>query len=204
MIGLLNYGLGNIKAFGNIFEKLDLPWGIISDPSEVASASHLVLPGVGAFDEAMDLFNLSGLRTCVETRVAEGVPILGICVGMQMMANSSDEGKRPGLGWIEGHVSKIDNIGKENAYPLPHMGWNTTRLQSSSEPYVSLLDNKEFYFLHSYYFVPADRNVIVAETQYTNLIPAVIRKENIFGMQCHPEKSHDAGVNFLNFFARIN
>ncbi|MDC1188026.1 imidazole glycerol phosphate synthase subunit HisH [Gammaproteobacteria bacterium] len=203
MIGIIGYGLGNAFAFANIYKKLDVPFRILQKPEDFAGVTKLILPGVGAFDHAMDLFTNSGMREKVEDLVLnKNMPILGVCVGMQMMANSSEEGDCEGLGWIEGKVIKFKSEYLKPGSPLPHMGWNklTTIGENSL---LNGLNNSMFYFLHSYYFTPNNSLGLIGTTDYGISFCSVIKKNNIYGMQCHPEKSHESGVIFLKNFSEL-
>ena len=150
MIGILNYGLGNIKAFSNIYKSLDIPYKVISKREELVDIKKIILPGVGAFDNAMNKFNQSGLRESVEKMVLKDeIPILGVCVGMQILGNTSEEGFLKGLGWINGDIKKIQ-FDKTNSLPLPHMGWNDVNTKSNSKLFFELELDLSFYFLHSF------------------------------------------------------
>lgn len=195
---IIDYGIGNVKAFKNIYEKSNINVEIGKEKSQLENATHLILPGVGAFDWAMSQLNKSGLREILDRLVLERkIPILGVCVGMQMMASQSEEGILPGLNWIKGKVLKFNkNI------ILPHMGWNDIKVSTKSELFNNI-ENFEFYFLHSYYYQIEDNKNILATSEYGQVFNSVIYKENIFGTQFHPEKSHENGIKILKNFLEI-
>ncbi len=197
-ICIVDYGIGNIKAFKNIYDKLNINVEIASKKEQFVNATHLILPGVGTFDWAMSKLNESGLRETLDRLVLEKkIPILGICVGMQIMASQSEEGVLSGLNWIEGKVLKLDKD-----IILPHMGWNNVKLSNKSDLFNNI-ENFEFYFLHSYYYKTEDDKYILSMSKYGNLFTSAIYKENIFGTQFHPEKSHKNGIKILENFLKI-
>lgn len=203
MIGIVDYGLGNIQAFVNIYKKSNLAAHVVSTPDGMRKSDRLILPGVGSFDWAMSRLNDSGLREILdELVIQERRPILGICVGMQMMADSSDEGDAKGLGWIGGHVTKFDHKGFEQATHLPHMGWNDTLPRAGEPLFTKLESGARFYFLHSYFFVPNDVSHSIAVTDYGGKFASSVRRDNVCGVQFHPEKSHSWGIQLLQNFAR--
>jgi glutamine amidotransferase len=204
MIAIVDYGLGNIKAFANVYKRLNIPFSIASTPGLLEQADKIVLPGVGAFDEAMGLLQRSGLREPLEERVrGRGVPVLGICVGMQMLANSSEEGSEPGLGWIDGVVRKFEVEMLTHKTRLPHMGWNQVEPARES-PLTTGLDSKGgFYFLHSYYFECARPADVLAESEYGTRFACAVNSGNVFGVQFHPEKSHSNGMRLLQNFGEM-
>lgn len=202
MIGIVNYGSGNINAIANIYKRLNISASMAATPREILSAEKLILPGVGAFDQTMRRLDESGLRPTLEKMVIENkVPVLGICVGMQIMAESSEEGIRSGLGWIAGHVKRFDASRSRPGLQLPHMGWNDIRLRDQSSLFANLETQARFYFLHSYYFEPSREEAILAETCYGRAFAASVRSENVVGVQFHPEKSHQWGIQLLKNFA---
>lgn len=204
MIAILDYGLGNIKAFGAVFHKLGVEYRFARNASEVSSATKIVLPGVGAFDKAMSLLCESGMREAVMERVTiHNAPILGICVGMQILAERSDEGSLAGLGLIQGAVRSIASLEGASGRDLPHMGWNTVQFVPGEPLAEGLTDPSEFYFLHSYYFDCARPQDVVARVGYGTSFPCAVRKDNIRGVQFHPEKSHHNGVMILKNFAEL-
>jgi len=203
MIAVLNYGLGNIQAFVNIYSRLGIPVSVAHAPEELLEARKIILPGVGAFDWAMDRLNRSGLRAALEEAVlGRQVPVLGICVGMQMMAQGSEEGVAPGLGWIPGYVRRFEESRLAGATRLPHMGWNDV-LPRHDHPLWAGLESPRFYFLHSYFFAQTEDSDIFGTTDYGGNFTSVVGRKNILGVQFHPEKSHNWGVNLLNNFAAI-
>lgn len=204
MIAIVDYGLGNVRAFANVYKKLDLPFVIASKPADLEGASRIILPGVGAFDQAMRLLEESGLRGPLEAMViGRGVPVLGICVGMQMLAHSSEEGTLPGLGWIEGEVRKFDASDLAHRTRLPHMGWNQIRPLGENRLLEGLEDGSRFYFLHSYYFQCRNGRDSAAETEYGKTFSCAVSSRNIHGVQFHPEKSHQNGILLLRNFGRL-
>ena len=195
---IVDYGIGNIKAFKNIYDKLNINVEIASKKEQFVNATHLILPGVGTFDWAMSKLNESGLRETLDGLVLEKkIPILGICVGMQIMASQSEEGVLSGLNWIEGKILKLDKD-----IILPHMGWNNIKLSNKSDLFNNI-ENFEFYFLHSYYYKTKDDKHILSMSKYGNSFTSAIYKENIFGTQFHPEKSHKNGIKILENFLKI-
>ncbi len=202
MIAILGYGLGNIKAFSNIYRELNIPCVVAEDRATLAAADRIILPGVGSFDHAMQRLKASGLyETLEEAVVGLGKPVLGICVGMQMLARSSDEGSEPGLGWIDGEVAKITFPEGMPRGLLPHMGWSTITPRAD-EPLLEGLDAEMgFYFLHSYRFVCNDPADVIATADYAMPFHCAVRRGNVHGVQFHPEKSHHNGIRLLKNFA---
>lgn len=203
MIRIVDYGLGNVQAFLNVYKRI----GIAAERAKVASdldgARHIILPGVGSFDHAMERFNSSGMRDPLERLVAGGdTRVLGICVGMQMMAESSDEGVLPGLGWVPGHVKRFHADPAMQSLPMPHMGWNDVEPTGDSGLFEAVDGGQRFYFLHSYYFACTTPTNVIARTRYGSEFDCAVRKGQVFGVQFHPEKSHGWGVSLLRNFAR--
>lgn len=203
MITIVNYGLGNIRAFGNIYRRLGVEVQEAKTPDELRRADKIILPGVGAFDWAMTRLNDSGLRETLDERVLQqNVKVLGVCVGMQMMAIRSDEGCLPGLGWIAANVVRFNTDMLKSRICLPHMGWNDIHF-SGSEPLLRGLVSPRFYFLHSYYMDPFSRDDVIATARYGLEFTAAVRSGNVYGTQFHPEKSHHWGIGLLKNFAEL-
>jgi len=167
MISIVDYGVGNVQAIANIYKRLGISTILATSAEELNHGERIILPGVGAFDWAMTKLNRSGMRAAVEHAIMrDGKPILGICVGMQMLARKSDEGKLEGLGWIEGEVRKFD-VSKFSAQThLPHMGWNDVQARADCKLFKDFDAEVRFYFLHSYYFLPSKQENVVATTNY--------------------------------------
>lgn len=203
MIGIVDYGLGNVRAFENIYRRLGIAAGPVRTVAELSAATRLILPGVGAFDWAMSRLTESGMTEALNDRVlSDGVPILGICVGMQIMAHTSDEGHAAGLGWIPGRVERFRDEWFDTRTHLPHMGWNNVELAGAPSLFNGILEPR-FYFLHSYFFRPADESHVVGRTDYGQVFASALRRGNIWATQFHPEKSHDWGVGLLRNFAEV-
>lgn len=203
MLSLVDYGLGNIRAFANVYKRLNIPFEIASDVQALRRAQRLVLPGVGAFDWAMNKLNQSGMRdTLDELVLGQKRPVIGICVGMQMMAKGSEEGREPGLGWLDADVRRLTAPRSNERVLLPHMGWNDAA-PARSHPLFSGLDDPRFYFLHSFYFAPRAEGTALARTFYHQNFTSAAAEGNVIGVQFHPEKSHDWGVRLLKNFAGL-
>jgi glutamine amidotransferase len=204
LITIIDYGSGNISAIGNIYERLNIDYKIAKSPSEIIGAHKLFLPGVGAFDETMILLENSGFRKALDIEVLiNKVPIIGICVGMQVLGVSSEEGKLPGLGYIKGHVKRLDENLIMNKPSLPHMGWNDISLIYQSPLFEDIDTEIGFYFLHSFYFECDNYSDIMATTEYGQSFASAINHKNVYGIQFHPEKSHHNGVSLLKNFANL-
>jgi glutamine amidotransferase len=203
MITIIDYGSGNIRAIANIYEKLNIPHKIAIRPDEIIGASKLFLPGVGSFDETISKLDEIGFRDVLDNEVLQKkVPIIGICVGMQILAETSEEGILKGLGYIKGHVKKMD-VSMLNSKPkLPHLGWNSIEINKKHAILNNIDPQRGFYFLHSYYFECSDVNDILTTTEYGNSFSSSVCHNNVYGFQFHPEKSHSNGVNLLYNFAK--
>jgi len=203
MIALVDYGLGNIQAFINIYRLLGVDVYPARTQADLRRATRFILPGVGAFDWAMTRLQDSGLRETLDEEVLLArKPVLGICVGMQMMARSSEEGTLPGLGWLDATVVKFDTNLLHANVRLPHMGWNDVK-PSNLDTLFSGLCSSQFYFLHSYFMKPDSEEIILATSSYGCTFTSAIRLRNIYGTQFHPEKSHHWGVALLKNFAEL-
>jgi glutamine amidotransferase len=204
MITIIDYGLGNVLAFANIYKRLNVPVAVAKNVSDLGRATKLILPGVGAFDHAMSLLQGSGMREALDELVlVRAIPVLGVCVGMQILAAKSEEGQLPGLGWIEGDVRKFDVASAEQTVRLPHMGWNDVNPASPSALFAGLESDARFYFLHSYYFRCARDENILARAEYGSVFCCAVQSNGIFGVQFHPEKSHRYGTRLLKNFAEL-
>ena len=204
MITLIDYGVGNIFAFQNAYKRLDIPTKIAKTNEDLVDAEKLILPGVGSFDYAMAQLNASGMREKLDELVIEKkVPIIGICVGMQMMGNRSDEGKLEGLKWIDSEILKFDERIIQQRTKLPHMGWNDVTPVKEHPLFNGLNKEAIFYFLHSFYFKCNNPVESLAISDYGISFSSAVNRENIYGIQFHPEKSHLYGEKLLHNFAKL-
>ncbi|MFL1479420.1 imidazole glycerol phosphate synthase subunit HisH [Pseudomonas grimontii] len=204
MIKIIDYGLGNIRAFVNVYRRLHIPVEIAKSAADLDGATKLILPGVGAFDSAMERLNASGMRETLDFLVQEkNVPVLGICVGMQILADSSQEGILPGLGWVPGTVRYFRSVPELQTLALPHMGWNDVTPNQDSALFKDLDCEARFYFLHSYWFDCFEEQNVEAVAEYGLRFTCVVRNGNVYGVQFHPEKSHHFGVGLLKNFAEL-
>ena len=204
MIKVLGYGSGNIQAILNIYKRLNIDCSVAVKPSDLEGARKLILPGVGAFDESLALLCESGMIEALNDLVLEKhVPILGVCVGMQMMACNSEEGSSEGLGWIQGSVKKLNTKNLESKPFLPHMGWNGIKSAVQHDLFNDVQQEEGFYFLHSYYFSCENPEDVLATTFYGDEFASAVFHQNVFGFQFHPEKSHSNGVALFRNFAEL-
>ena len=201
-IGVLDFKIGNISSLLNMIVKLGFePIRVdMNSQIDLKNIDNLILPGVGSFDNAMKKLN-----NCISLKLLEkeisnkNKRILGICVGMQILFENSEEGEFAGLGWIKGSVKKISCN-----YPIPHMGWNDLKIIKEDDIFKNLEINPRFYFCHSYEVKTKDESLVFATTDYGNIINSVVKKDNIYGFQFHPEKSHNNGFNLINNFCNLD
>jgi glutamine amidotransferase len=203
MIKVVDYGLGNVSAFRNVYKRLNIEVGTACVPEELSDATKLILPGVGSFDRAMELLDRSKMRATLEELVLERqVPLLGVCVGMQMLARSSEEGRWRGLGWIDADVRAFASQ-PEAGLPVPHMGWNDVKPVGDSPLFAQIMPLPRFYFLHSFYVACDDSRDVAAVTRYGIDFGCAVHSGNVHGVQFHPEKSHHFGARLLQSFASL-
>jgi glutamine amidotransferase len=203
MITIVDYGMGNLGSVQNMFKRIGVQAAISSDIDIIHKASKILLPGVGAFDTAMQKINESGLReVLVYKALHERVPVLGICLGMQLLTEGSDEGKLSGLGLIKGRTHAF-RFTKEQNLKVPHMGWNKVTVQRPVKLVENLGEEPRFYFVHAYYVKCGDPRNVILRTTYGIEFDSALQHENISGAQFHPEKSHKFGMRLLENFARL-
>jgi glutamine amidotransferase len=204
MIVIVDYGVGNVGSIFNMLRKVGAQAVLASDPAVIRDATKLVLPGIGKFDAVMSAFNGSGLRSAIEEAVlGRSIPVLGICVGMQMMGKGSEEGQEPGLGWVAAHTKRFDFSLAGPSLRLPHTGWNFVKPAKAHGLIGKLPPDPRFYFVHSYHVVceqPAD---ILLQAHYGLDFTASFASRNILGVQFHPEKSHKYGMQLFRGFAGV-
>ena len=204
MIGIIDYGSGNVKAIQNIYKRLNIGSIVVTEANQINQVDRIVLPGVGAFDEAMGNLNQSGLREALDYSVLlEHKPVLGICVGMQIMATNSEEGNIEGLNWIPGRVKRFDENLIDSLPKIPHMGWNSIEVSKLNKLLHSIDCDIGFYFLHSFYFDCDNLTDVIAKSYYGTAFDCVVNSQNIYGTQFHPEKSHNNGISVFKNFADL-
>ena len=204
MIGIIDYGSGNVQAIATIYKNLNIKFQVITNPDDLKKADKLILPGVGAFDSTMQQLIDSGLKDELNNLVInEKVPILGICVGLQVMGFGSDEGILPGLGWISGKVKKFDELKIKSKPKLPHMGWNTIRDIKDHDLFKGVDHDFGFYFVHSFHFECESEENILTISNYGDDFTSAIYLDHIIGTQFHPEKSHGNGILLFKNFAKL-
>lgn len=203
MITIVNYGMGNLGSVQNMFKRIGVASEITGDPQAVSRAEKLLLPGVGAFDAAMQKIAESGLREVLDRKVLEEkVPVLGICLGMQLLTNGSEEGVLPGLGWIPARTIKF-RFPEGSPLKIPHMGWNYVFPKRESPLTHDLPAEPRFYFVHSYFVRCDNEEDVLMTTPYGNDFHSIVQRGNVYGAQFHPEKSHKYGMKLLSNFAGL-
>ncbi len=202
MLVIIDYGLGNLGSVVNAFNYLDIEVQLSNKEKDINDATGIILPGVGAFGEGMKNLRKLKLDKLIINNVKEGKPLLGICLGLQLLFTSSQEDPDiKGLNLLAGSVEKFDN---QYINKIPHIGWNQIELNRDDPLFAGITRPGNFYFVHSYYVVPEDSNYILGKTVYSNKeFTSVVRKDNIWGIQCHPEKSSKSGLRFLKNFSEV-
>ena len=201
LIAIIDYGMGNVGSIANMLRKVGAEATITSDPDTIRAADKLILPGVGAFDNGMRELNHRGLVPVLQREVVDrGKSILGVCLGMQLFAESSEEGSARGFGWIQGRAVRFPVAHAGSPIKVPHMGWNTTNPVHDDLLFDGLDADSRFYFVHSFH-VTCDDSSVLARTRYGDQFVSAVRHRNIVGVQFHPEKSHRFGMRLLRNFA---
>lgn len=200
MIAVVDYGMGNLRSVTNALEEIGRPGELIDDPEQVQEYDRVVLPGVGAFSQAIAHLRQSGMAAALEDHVKAGKPLLGVCLGMQLICRSSTEGGiNEGLGWIDAEVVRFPSGA---ALKVPHMGWNSLELRTDHPLFKEIESEADVYFVHSYHVPDSDQSHVLAATDYGLQFAAIIGRGSVIGMQFHPEKSQRTGLKLLeNFFA---
>lgn len=202
-ISIINYNMGNLFSVAKKVKQLGVEFEIVSKPEEIYKAKKIILPGVGHFGKAMEnLKKLELINALNETVLNRKTPVLGICLGMQLMAKSSDEGDEDGLGWFDAQVKKTI-VSDHVKFKIPHTGWNTIHIEKKSKLMANILNESEFYFVHAYHVMCNNKADILNTTIYNQSFVSAIEKDNIFGVQYHPEKSHDLGTRMISNFIKL-
>jgi imidazole glycerol-phosphate synthase subunit HisH len=202
MIAIIDYGMGNLRSVSKAFEHLGFRSGLVRDPRMLSSATHVVLPGVGAFPDCMRNLAEFNLIDPIRHWIEEGRPFLGICLGLQLLFSESEEfGIHPGMGVLKGRVVRFL---PSNHRKIPHMGWNQVNLVKTTPVLEGIKEDEAFYFVHSYFVVPEDKEIVCTETEYGQPFVSSVIARNIFACQFHPEKSQAAGLKVLKNFAEWN
>ncbi len=205
MIAIIDYGMGNVGSIANMLRKIGAEACIARDPETIANADKLVLPGVGAFDSGMEKLDSSGLLPVLRERVQGAkVPILGLCLGMQFFGTGSEEGSRPGLGWIDARSVRFAFDGPQAGLKIPHMGWNHVSVEQPGPLFANMPVDSRFYFVHSYHVVCSDPGLVLTTTTYGYPFVSGVVKGHITGFQFHPEKSHRFGMQVFRNFAAMS
>lgn len=200
---IVDYGMGNLNSVKRAMDRMKVDSVISSDPKDVFRCEKIILPGVGHFKKAMsNLKALDLIDVLNEAVLTEKKPILGICLGMQLLAKRSEEGDAEGLGWFDAEVVRF-NVSDKLKHKIPHIGWNQVSIKKQSSLMNNIPELAEFYFVHSYHLRVRDQSDILNETEFDYVFPSAIEKENIFGVQYHPEKSHDDGMQLIKNFIEI-
>jgi len=204
MIKIVNLGIGNVSSVQNMLKRIGFKSDIVNHGEDLNKVDKIILPGVGSFDAAMENIDNLGFRDILTNKVINnGIPILGICLGMQLFMEKSEEGSLPGLGWINGKVKKFRLSKINSTLKIPHMGWNNTNVIKVNPLFPKVVNNQRFYFVHSYYVELSSRDDIISTTQYGIDFVSSLATKNIFGVQFHPEKSHRFGKTLLKNFCEI-
>jgi len=204
MLVIVDYGVGNLGSMGNMLRKIGCPAKISADPDDVLAADKLILPGVGAFDQGIESLRRRGLADALTKQVIErGIPLLGVCLGMQLLGSASEEGSMAGLGFIEAKTVRFPNHVDDVPLRVPHMGWNVVRPQKDDLLFHGLESQNRFYFVHSYHVDCADSEIVLGFTPYAGEFVSVLRQGNVWGVQFHPEKSHRFGMQLLKNFVGL-
>jgi glutamine amidotransferase len=200
MISIIDNELGNISSISNMLKKIGIESKRIKHPSEITNCSKIILPGVGSFDYGIEKINNSGWKEVIHKKVQDGAFLLGICLGMQLLFDESEEGNLPGLGLISGKVVKFNF--NEESFKVPHMGWNEVFVNSNSL-LINENDKQRFYFVHSYHAICKNKFNEIGNTNYGYNFTSIVQNDRVFGVQFHPEKSHKFGMNLLTNFANL-
>lgn len=204
MIVIVDYSMGNVGSIRRMLSKIGVESVLSRDPDEILAAEKLILPGVGAFDAGLERLDAFGLRRVLGKAVLEDLtPVLGICLGMQLLFERSEEGSRRGLGWMPGVVERFDFQKCGNGHKVPHMGWNRVQPRSGAALFASLDAQSRFYFVHSYFAKPKEETDIAAECNHGATFCCAVSRGNIHGAQFHPEKSHRYGLQLLKNFTSL-
>ncbi len=204
MITIVNYGMGNLGSIRNMLQRIGVKARISSSREEILAAEKLILPGVGAFDTGMANLAQSGLREVLDEMVlVRQTPVLGVCLGMQLLTRSSEEGRLPGLGWIDAETIRFRFDPKATGLKIPHMGWNTVRPAAGAVLFAGFVEPPRFYFVHSYHVVCAAAAEVAATVNHGTEVTAAVARGHVMGVQFHPEKSHAYGMKLLKTFAAL-
>lgn len=204
MIAVVDYGMGNIAAICNMFKKLGVHCVAVKSPEELVAAEKIVLPGVGAFNAGVEHIGMASLREVLDSlALVKKIPVLGICLGMQLFGRASEEGNASGLGWLEADSVRFQVPESKKDIKIPHMGWNVARYKEEALLFKGFEELPRFYFVHSYHVICDEDDTIAAVTEHGIPFASAIQKDNIFGVQFHPEKSHRFGMKLFANFASL-